>query len=685
MLVQYTNDQLNTFDAYKQLGMEADYRNYRNVRDICTLLNINSEFILLTNNPDKIRCFKELGLKIKDIESIEIEPNPFNLPYLHSKMNYGHLLVQTKKKIQTYSLPHEKIEPFIPYNLKSATRFVHVSSYYLPIKPVNDQILLSFDEFDELKNEIDKADLENFIFCQCNDYMMIKVLDTNMYDIYKFLKTKPYWFKVNVYYDIVSKNDYIVLEYGNCNDENRVPLVRIHSESIFNRFPLTNRKYTNRYKSSVETIVKNGAGLIILLYNDGKGSGLGRFVLDKLSITKTDLGITTDARDYNGALLLLKNHTSLSCVDVLYGDTPRVLEEHFRAHDIGIRRMIPLGSSNNDDKGHNSIHARINNTINYLELCKNVDVNISKFITNTTMYVTGIGSSEGHAKYLCSLKPYCFKFVPLVDIKVCDIRIPCIVFSQGLSPNANICFNHYNYKNLIVITTITKNHKDITRVETLKRLENDSNVIITFPEEVPDNTLIRINGPIGAYYVADKIYNANYKYNHNNNNDDEFFDQINKIQSNMGLYVYTECFRDLVKMICRHNSVTIIFPSNLKDFTTNIRNKFIEGCYINPIMTNNLEFAHGVFQSLEAQIVMNRTKPIVFVIGENDPDINEICKNKCLIYNYPITSNNPLDLKLIEIEMFFNHVVFGVICESNIDQINWFGKKTQHIIYDKQN
>lgn len=36
------------------LGMKHDYRDYSSVRDILNILHIDPEFILLTNNPDKI-------------------------------------------------------------------------------------------------------------------------------------------------------------------------------------------------------------------------------------------------------------------------------------------------------------------------------------------------------------------------------------------------------------------------------------------------------------------------------------------------------------------------------------------------------------------------------------------------------------------------------------------------------
>jgi hypothetical protein len=43
------------------------------------------------------------------------------------------------------------------------------------------------------------------------------------------------WTNVNVYYDITSSQDYIMLVYKDVGWENRVPIVRIQSESLINR------------------------------------------------------------------------------------------------------------------------------------------------------------------------------------------------------------------------------------------------------------------------------------------------------------------------------------------------------------------------------------------------------------------------------------------------------------------
>lgn len=294
MLVQYEEEQmtgLDTFSAYNRLGMQNDYRDYRNVRDICHLLDISKKkFALLTNNPDKIRSFQELGLTIAKIESIEIEPNPFNLHYLRSKKKYGHLLYETKnKQVSDYSIPYGRIKPFEPYSLKNSKRFIHVSSYYLPIKPVDNEILLSNEQFESFMNTVKAEDVPGIdLESICNGQYLLKINNERLFSKYKTLLAKPYWFKVNVFYDIASFQDFIVLTYGddlngsfNSSSGDILPFVRIHSESISNRFPLKNREYKKRFLKAIKAIVRRGFGMIIIFYNDGRGSGLGHFVLDK--------------------------------------------------------------------------------------------------------------------------------------------------------------------------------------------------------------------------------------------------------------------------------------------------------------------------------------------------------------------------------------------------------------------
>ena len=140
-MVQYEDDSITTFEAYEALGLKHDYRDYRNIKDIYVLFDIvNKDFYLLTNNPDKIKKIKELGLNILDTISIEFEPNVFNKKYLHSKKDTGHELNLIDDLIESYII-QPSVKPFEPYHLPQK-RFIHCSTYYLPIQPINNLIVL---------------------------------------------------------------------------------------------------------------------------------------------------------------------------------------------------------------------------------------------------------------------------------------------------------------------------------------------------------------------------------------------------------------------------------------------------------------------------------------------------------------------------------------------------------------
>ena len=78
MIEQYTDGVCDTFAAYDFLGMEKDYREYSSIKDILKILNISPNFVLLTNNPDKVDAMKSLNIKVISTGEIEFRPNPFN-------------------------------------------------------------------------------------------------------------------------------------------------------------------------------------------------------------------------------------------------------------------------------------------------------------------------------------------------------------------------------------------------------------------------------------------------------------------------------------------------------------------------------------------------------------------------------------------------------------------------------
>jgi 3,4-dihydroxy 2-butanone 4-phosphate synthase / GTP cyclohydrolase II len=332
MLVQASLDQLSTFQAYAAMGLKKDHRNYDNISHICHLLGICAPFVVLTNNPDKVEALKSQGIAIAGTETLEFEPSPFNLAYLTSKAASGHILKRPAETLVRRALPPEPVVPFKPHALPHAKRFIYSASYYLPVKPVDNDILLTEEQFKALfsKNSIDRYMAgpqplvlgyqlirENRFFVRIAPDHLNAYNRENPQDPIVDLLTTPYWFRVHVYYDIVTTQEFVMLTHGKPRIYD-LPVVRLHSESLFNRFPLRTVENRDKFKQCVKHIVTYGVGAIQLIYNDGRGAGFGAHATDRM-MTETGLalssdeayrklGVGYDSRDYDASITLLKHH-----------------------------------------------------------------------------------------------------------------------------------------------------------------------------------------------------------------------------------------------------------------------------------------------------------------------------------------------------------------------------------------
>lgn len=87
---------------------------------------------------------------------------------------------------------------------------------------------------------------------------------------------------------------------------------------FFNRLPLENVENRDKFKASVQCIIRNGHGIIVLLHNDGRGAGFGAYATDLMlreegesrssEESYTQMGLGYDLRDYGAAVLLVKHH-----------------------------------------------------------------------------------------------------------------------------------------------------------------------------------------------------------------------------------------------------------------------------------------------------------------------------------------------------------------------------------------
>ena len=83
---------LNTVEANEALGFAADERDYSYCKEILSSVGVSS-VRLMTNNPAKIKGLEDVGIKVSERVSIEIEPNKHNENYLKIKAKLmGHML-----------------------------------------------------------------------------------------------------------------------------------------------------------------------------------------------------------------------------------------------------------------------------------------------------------------------------------------------------------------------------------------------------------------------------------------------------------------------------------------------------------------------------------------------------------------------------------------------------------------
>jgi 3,4-dihydroxy 2-butanone 4-phosphate synthase/GTP cyclohydrolase II len=332
MLVQYYKN-LSSHDAFKLCGLKDDYRLYDVVHAINVILGIEAPLQLLTNSPHKLAAITAAGISVAGTQGLEVQAYHQAAGYLDSKRSKGHTLSTASKKSALTSNPYRYLfeapaphQPFLPYQVEGASRFIHTASYNFPIKPVGGDVILSKKTLERLLDDLKKVDTPQLYISHVTplpydrfrahlDRSALKSrLQKKNSSLAKAMLSIPYWFTLHAYYDVALGQDFILLEYGNVH-AHASPLVRIQSESLFNRFPLEDVENRDKFKKSLLEIVQAGAGIILLLQHDGRGAGFGIFALEQMmvesGVAKDSneayklLGLSYDSRDYYGAALLI--------------------------------------------------------------------------------------------------------------------------------------------------------------------------------------------------------------------------------------------------------------------------------------------------------------------------------------------------------------------------------------------
>ncbi|GIE76172.1 GTP cyclohydrolase II [Actinoplanes philippinensis] len=76
---------MDTYEANRALGHADDERDYTAAAQMLTALGVAS-VDLLTNNPDKPRQLRELGVEVRAVEPTGVHASPANVRYLQAKV-----------------------------------------------------------------------------------------------------------------------------------------------------------------------------------------------------------------------------------------------------------------------------------------------------------------------------------------------------------------------------------------------------------------------------------------------------------------------------------------------------------------------------------------------------------------------------------------------------------------------
>lgn len=123
--------------------------------------------------------------------------------------------------------------------------------------------------------------------------------------------------------------------------------------------------------------------------------------------------------------------------------------------------------------------------------------------------ITGVGASEGPARYLGALIRHVHQrhapFVPLSCFAT-DCRDSSaetlVVFSQGLSANARMALSTGKNRHTMLITTLQRERATGVAATALASLQQRGATVVTHPPDDESGTLLRVTGPAVASFVA---------------------------------------------------------------------------------------------------------------------------------------------------------------------------------------
>jgi len=303
--------------------------------------------------------------------------------------------------------------------------------------------------------------------------------------------------------------------------------------------------------------------------------------------------------------------------------------------------------------------------------------------------VTGTGSSEAHARYLAMLlnlhTDRTAAYLPLSGFtgshREAFAGSTLVVFSQGVSPNAQIALRrHREFAHAILFTATTPEVAAAAgkpdRAALLRELVASGGELVVFPLAEEYTSLIRFVGPMAGYLAClqftARLAGCRFK--------------LPPAADILGLLDVAPPPDLLQEMLAAPDTFArgfnLVCAAPISEFAQNLACKFMEGLFWPcPTVSDFLQFAHGPFQQMSAH-----PHPVIILQGDS-PLEDELVRRSLRMLagaglrGQVVKVDAPPLISIFGFEAAFNRLVFALMQRLGIDQINWPGKGRDDALY----
>lgn len=341
----------------------------------------------------------------------------------------------------------------------------------------------------------------------------------------------------------------------------------------------------------------------------------------------------------------------------------------------------------NDPFGYKLLHQRLKTSHQVIQSILKTAKIPSILNPSNHFTVTGVGSSEAHARFFALLiNQYTTStaiFEPLSNflhpIKKSKKHSTLVLFSQGLSPNSFLALKQRTiFKNTILFTAIDTNSQHTEKVRILNDLETENATIVNIPTQDEYGLLLRIIGPLAAYLIIIQFIQKNWETTLPYCSDENISSAIIEAKNHLNPPVIADFSRDLKK-----GSLIISSPPT-SEYAQNLAYKLMEGLFVpQPAIVDILSFPHGHFQEL-----CKNPKPVILLDSTENNPIFDILQELIIASKAPflkISSSLPHPYSILEYEATLNHLVDNLMMPLQVNQVDWPGKNLDLAMYNIKN